>query len=160
MVPQSPSKQNTSKVRYQAKIHKVVYPTFRPVVAPRPSASDDRLTRATLLRTELEDKLSEWRLEVLRVQSESIALAEERARAATEARRARVASENRERARRHSAARAAAEEGEARRAAAAAERARDRGERARKVLAERQEELRRARLRAARMAELREGAVR
>ena len=58
---------------------------------------DERSARARLLRSELESKLDVWRRRVLEVQEESIRRAEEKAKKTTETRRARVASENRDR---------------------------------------------------------------
>lgn len=122
-------------------------------------SSETRLRRARQLRRELEEKLSEWRGRVLQVQSEAIERAEGRARAAMEARAARVASENSERARRHSARRDAVEAEAERGRSAARERIGAKGERVRRLLEQRQEERRGARLRASKMADLREGAV-
>ena len=58
---------------------------------------DERCARARQLRTELESKLDVWRRRVMEVQEESIRRAEEKARKAVDCRRARVASENRDR---------------------------------------------------------------
>ena len=58
---------------------------------------EDRCAHARRLRLELESKLDSWRSKVMEVQEKSIKKAEERVRRAREDKRARVASENRDR---------------------------------------------------------------